>query len=317
MKLRGIDFGPVLDASGVRGFFGEGYWYHRWLRPFGLDFTGSTFVAKTTTLYHRAGNMMLDFDLIPVELKPKCIKVYFRKKMVLNAVGLSGPGAKELLEDGRWQERDQPFFLSFMSVAKTADERLEELRLFVQLLQRRHFRFKAKIGLQINFSCPNVAVHQNDLVKEVKESLFVARALDVPLMPKFNLLLTVHQAKEIADDPNCDALCLFNTIPWRGHPGIDWDGLFGVQESPLAEFGGGGLSGEPLMPLVRKWLGAAKLHIAKPINVGGGISHERDVDALHERGAASIFIGSVAMYRSWRVQSIIRRAHEVFAKGGC
>src|SRR3989338_1556485 len=59
MELRGVHFGPVLDASGVRGFFGEGYWHHRYCKPFGLRFDGATFVAKTTTLLPRAGNMPL------------------------------------------------------------------------------------------------------------------------------------------------------------------------------------------------------------------------------------------------------------------
>jgi len=50
MILRGIEFGNVFNASGARGFFGEGYVYHRLWRPFGLSYDGSTFVAKTTTL---------------------------------------------------------------------------------------------------------------------------------------------------------------------------------------------------------------------------------------------------------------------------
>ena len=48
MNQRVADFGPVWGASGVQGFFGEGYWFHRWVP--GLSFDGCTFVAKTTTL---------------------------------------------------------------------------------------------------------------------------------------------------------------------------------------------------------------------------------------------------------------------------
>jgi len=59
--MRGIDFGPVWGASGVLGFFGEGYWYHRYWKPFGLNFSGVTFVAKTTTLKERSGNMPLKY----------------------------------------------------------------------------------------------------------------------------------------------------------------------------------------------------------------------------------------------------------------
>ena len=48
MRLRNIDFGPVFGASGVQGFFGEGYLHHKFLRFLGLNFDGCTFVAKTT-----------------------------------------------------------------------------------------------------------------------------------------------------------------------------------------------------------------------------------------------------------------------------
>jgi len=259
--------------------------------------------------------MPLTSDFTPQETKPQCIQVYFRKAMVLNAVGLSGPGARALFDDGQWQEREKPFFLSFMSIGKTTDERLEELKLFIKLLRVKLYGFTAQIGLQINKSCPNVAVHDEDTVKEAKESLYIAQAADVPLMLKYNALLTVQDAHEIAKDPNCDALCVSNTIPWRAHPDIDWDGLFGVQESPLVHLGGGGLSGAPLMPLVRRWISAYQTPLIttqKPINAGGGILTPTDVDIVKEVGAASIFIGSVAILRGWRVQSIIRRAYEVF-----
>ena len=62
MKLRSIDFGHVMDASGVRGWFGDGYPFHRLVVPFGLKFTGSTFVAKTTTLEPHQGNITTRSD---------------------------------------------------------------------------------------------------------------------------------------------------------------------------------------------------------------------------------------------------------------
>ena len=93
MILRGIDFGHVMNASGARNFFGQGYWFHPWLKSFGLDYTGSTFVAKTTPFAPRAGHMPLSgISLQPVELMPKCIKVNMLRGAVLNAVSLSSPG---------------------------------------------------------------------------------------------------------------------------------------------------------------------------------------------------------------------------------
>lgn len=65
MKLCGIDFGNVLGASGVQGFFGEGYWFHKIWNSFGLSFAGMIFVAKTATLLPRKGNMPLTWHYTP------------------------------------------------------------------------------------------------------------------------------------------------------------------------------------------------------------------------------------------------------------
>ncbi|HYE59872.1 MAG TPA: hypothetical protein VEA18_01670, partial [Candidatus Kapabacteria bacterium] len=90
-------FGRVWDASGVRNFDGNAWWYHSFMP--GLDFSGATFVAKTTTIDPRKGNMPLKKDgITPRDLFPSCIKVYPRKGIALNAVGLSGHGAEALLK---------------------------------------------------------------------------------------------------------------------------------------------------------------------------------------------------------------------------
>src|SRR5271157_6436210 len=103
MKLRGIEFGNVFNASGARGFNGEGYWFHSLWRWFGLDYTGSTFTAKTTTLMLRPGNMPVDAKGRMLGWLPDCIVVKPWAGVALNAVGLSGPGILALVE--QWQKR--------------------------------------------------------------------------------------------------------------------------------------------------------------------------------------------------------------------
>src|SRR3989344_2132726 len=122
MKLRGIDFGNVWGASGVQGFFGEGYWFHK--LPFvGANFKGVTFVSKTATLYPRQGNMLLNKYYEPQEWFPS-----FVKGLALNAVGLSNPGLVLLLNAFAWQNRTEPFVISLMSLARTPAGRLEEFK---------------------------------------------------------------------------------------------------------------------------------------------------------------------------------------------
>lgn len=329
MELQGIDFGPVWDAAGVEGFYGEGYRFHKPWKRFGLQFDGCTFVAKTTTLLENPGYMPLETDgITPKELKPKCIKVYFKQGFTLNAVGLSGPGFNKLIfpyppvlekyQVPSWQDRVNPFFLSFMAKGggqENVQRRIEELESFVIKLKSSLSQFQTQIGLQINYSCPNIGIDPGVLIKEIEIGLKIASALGIPLVPKLNILVPPRAAKAIADNKYCDALCISNTIPWGKFPEkINWKGLFGTTESPLAQFGGGGLSGKPLLPLVCDWLHDAvfKEGIKKPINAGGGILSPEDVSTLRGCGASSVFIGSMAILRPWRVKETIERAYLEF-----
>ncbi len=314
MKI--VDFGRVWGASGVQGFFGEGYWFHHWLKPVGLDFSSATFVAKTTTLGPRLdpsqglGNMPLKEDWTPSEIFPKCIVVRPLQGLALNAVGLSGPGAKALFETGRWQSLRKPFFLSFMSVASTPQHRIEELREFVTMLKFFMSHFNSRFGLQINYSCPNVGLHTKELVDEVEEGLGIAYSLAVPIIPKFNVMLSVEAAARISKRQVCDGICVSNTIPWGQlkDAGIDSQEIFGTNVSPLEHLKGGGLSGRPLLPLLLRWIkDARKAGVKTHLNGGGGILSLRDAYSVLDAGADSVSLGSIAFLRPWRVRKIVEQ----------
>jgi dihydroorotate dehydrogenase len=310
MKLRGIDFGHVLDASGVRAWFGEGHSYHH-LVPANLSFLGSTFVAKTTTLNARAGNARMSTDGLKTKLWQDCVKVYWREGAVLNAFGLPGPGFAALLAQGRWQRLTKPFFLSFMAIEQSRDRHLDEVKAFVQMLKRERHNFLAPFGLQINFSCPNV--HPNETTTEFEKHLDEYATLGIPLMVKFSATTEVSDALRIAAHDACDGICISNSIPW-GTLGdqINWS-RFG-NESPLKKYGNGGLSGKPLLPIVEDWVRRARAGGYRgAINAGGGILKPRDVDRLVDAGADSVFIGSIAMLRPMRVQATIDHANRLYA----
>jgi dihydroorotate dehydrogenase len=311
MKLRGIDFGHVLDASGARSWFGDGYSFHRWVP--GLSFDGSTFVAKTTTLHPRRGNAVIRPDgLTPKIFGQRAVKINWWKGAVLNAFGLPGPGLKALLDSGRWQQIKEPFFLSFMAVEQSPKESLHEVQSFVRMLKKELPNFSAPVGMQVNFSCPNV--HPREHVTTFRHHLDEYQALDVPIMPKLSVNIPVDAAMAIEEHTNCDAICVSNSIPWGERSDrIDWKGIFG-DESPLKDFGGGGLSGGFLLPLVAEWIRNARSQgLKKPINAGGGILKPSDVDVLAEAGASSVFVGSIAILRGWRLQATIGHANRVFA----
>jgi len=320
MKLRGVEWGHVFNASGARGFAKEGYWFHALGRPLGLRYEGATFVTKTTTLMRRQGNMSLDDDHRPRSLAPSCVVVKPLSGVVLNAVGLSGPGAKTLI--ALWRRKYKSFgtshasarfVVSFMSVEKTAEDRITEAGSFVEslkpLVQAVGTDF---IALQVNLSCPNVGLDTSHLLDEATSVLDRARWLGIPTMVKLNALVPPHLAAKLAAHEVCDAIVCSNTIPWGQLPDrIDWGGLFGSEESPLSELGGGGLSGKPLLPIVEDWIRAARASgLHKPIVGGGGILSSGDADRLIDAGASAIELGSVSILRPWRVAGIIRHVNK-------
>lgn len=315
MKIGEANFSNCFLASGWLNFFRDGYWYDDWFRVLVPGFKAIdtiSFVAKTTTLDYRAGNMPLDKNFQPRELKPKCIKVYPFRGVILNAVGLSGPGAKILLDTGRWQKLIEPFFISFMAVGSSRTERIEETKRFVNLLFGYLDRFVTGVGLQINISCPSTEHGTRELADEAIIFLKIASDLGLPLDLKINTLVRNEIVREVQDSRLCDVLTISNTIPY-GSEGINWEKLFPHGQSPLKNLGGGGLSGKIILPLVLRRISELRsAGIRLPIKGSGGILHVRDVEAMKAAGANAIEIGSVLLLRPWRVKSIIEKAEEIF-----
>jgi dihydroorotate dehydrogenase len=225
-----------------------------------------------------------------------------------------------------------------MSVAGSKNNRIFEAEVFVDRLIAHADSFKAPFGLQVNLSCPNTGHDTAKIAEEAKELLEVfqfLREIDIPIVPKFNVLFPVEAVVGLQD--LCDAVCISNTIPWGKLPGdVDWINLFPGKKgeevdlmlfnaitdefayNPLKRRGiqGGGLSGKPLLPLVYKWVKQARTAgIDLPINAGGGILGPKDVDVLAEAGADSVFLGSIAILRGWRLSRTIKRAWRLL--GGC
>ncbi len=311
MKLRGIEFGNVLGASGVQGFFGEGYLFHHipFRKP---DFKDTTFVAKTATLLPRKGNVSLTRHFTLRNPFPRCIRVKLFREVMLNAVGLSNPGIAALLATEKWQEHVRPFWISIMSLAKTPKKRLEETRIMVDTIGFCKDDFKSAFGLQINLSCPNTEHDPGKLIGESSTVLDIASVLGVPLMPKYSIATApIEAVLELNDHPNCDAICVSNTLPF-GWQELDWEYLWGSNISPLAKLGGGGLSGKVLRPLVCEYITCLRdAGFIKPINGGGGILCTTDVTHYHHAGASSIFLGSVAALHPRRMTAIINQANNL------
>lgn len=314
-------FGPAWVGSGTLGFFGEGYRIHRLLRLLGLDFTDATFVGKTTTFPPNQGHMPLNARYEPVAFRPDCVWMDPIRGIGLNSVALSGPGFVALLETGRWQKITDPYFLSFMPLSKEAvsfDQMgyMEEALSFTRALQIHLPDFASRqVGLQLNISCPNVGANLADILSKASFLLEALGMLGLPIVVKLNLLVSPEAAAELACHPACAGLVISNTLPFGElMEKVSWRRYF-PNGSPLPKkYGGGGLSGTLLFPLVRAWVKEfRRIDTSTYLNAGGGIMHPDDVDTLADAGADSISFASVAVLRPWRVPHIIERAHKRFS----
>ena len=312
MELRGVRFRNVINASGARGFFGEGYAFHKFFRPFGLDYNGSTFVGKTTTLPATKGNMPLKDDFTPKEFKPKCIVVKLGHGSTLNAVGLSGPGSAALINCGYWQQFKESFFISWMSTDHDRQGRIDEFRAVLRQLIHYHSQFKAKFGLKINVSCPNVGLNTAILSNDVGAYLEAPELADLDWMPivfKFNLFAPVTVVAECAEHPRFSGACWANTTPWKDLPDDIKLKVFGSVTSPLSHLGGGGFSGPQMRPKLLEVAKEAKeIKFPKPIYFGTGIYSVDDAREVLAAGPqqSGISLGTISIHRPLSVQKIIR-----------
>jgi dihydroorotate dehydrogenase len=310
MKLRGIDFECVWNAAGARGFFGEGYWFHKLTRP---DFTGITFVSKTATKNARLGNKA-KYPSLRELIYPSWMRVKPFSCHTLNAMGLPNDGLDEYLREGKWQDRIDPFFISIAPspAADTPQRRLEEMKQMIDWLEECDGYFEGLFGLQINLSCPNTGEDPKTFVPEWARLLEAASQLRVPLVPKFSIASApIEAVMELKDNPNCDAICVSNTVPY------DWNGLgekiWGKKVSPLANLGGGGIAGPVLLPHVCDYITELRdKGFAKPINGGGGVFCINDINRMRIAGASGISLGTICMLRPWRIQPIVTYANKLW-----
>lgn len=311
LRLKGVEFRNVFVASGTLNFFGQGWRFHKLYRYIpGFSFNNATFIAKTGTYDRNEGCMKLNNDLQPVYFLPDCIKVYFLKGVVLNAVKLSNPGMRHLLWLNKWQELRENFFLSIMAIRATADLRLDETRKTINLLGKQNF--SAKFGLEINF-CPNIEHSAHKGARETIAILKIASELGVPLVVKVDILTGIDYIKEVADSGLADAFSCSNTLRWGAlSDKINWKKIFGNDISPLAKYGGGAMSGKYLLPLLVEWIYKTKGQVDVTLIAGGGILHKRDVKLLKKAGADAIALASTAIIRPHRVQGIIDYANALY-----
>jgi len=276
-----IDF---LMSSGALGFDGRGYPWERVLENIGLIQIPKNIAIVTKTLLfdHRKGNLRWykPWDAVKFlgengeVIKP--FSVLRNPELiygVVNAIGLTGPGILW------WVEHCYPVIQrqGLRVIVSITGEKKEDVLEMVRLLNK----LDAIIGIEFNASCPNTDP------LDVKNIVGIFR--EIKTLSRHPLLLKIGYAqpylKIVKELERIVEAVSINSVPWRF--------IFGDKPSPLAKYGGGGVSGKSAQSLT--WLMGREIIRETKIPVAGPVWDFDDISRLRNFGFSAVAFGSVML----------------------
>lgn len=277
-------------GSGAMGPNGRGYKHEQPLRLSGLlDLHLFTHRLKTITLPPRKGNYRW--------WKPwDCIRpIWENGKIVgtMNAFGLTNPGFEWFLPWITPYARDTSIPL-IVSIFSDAENSAEELGHMALKIERSRLPF---VAIEFNTSCPNTGhgVEKNveTIVRGVRA---IRRNCDLPL----GLKVAVGQDYEtILKEVEGEIQYLdINSVQWRI--------IFPDRISPLAKYGGGGVSGKIAQPYTWNLVENLVSITSVPV-IGPGMWKYGDLAQVRTLGAKAVSFASVFTFFPWRPTLYVRR----------
>jgi len=251
---------PVMTASGT---FSNGL---EATKIFDIERLGAI-VSKGTTLRPRPGNP-----------QPRTAET---PSGMLNTIGLQNIGVEALIRDVApiWATWRVPV------VVNIAGETAEE---FGELAARLD-RVPGVSGLELNISCPNVAVGGMLFGQDPKQAAAVTRTVlrktTLPVIVKLTPNVTdIVAVAEAVADAGADAICLINTV--RGMA-IDIR-----TRRPILSTVFGGLSGPAIKPIALRMVYQVAGAVDVPIVGCGGIRSGEDAVEFIMAGATAVEVGT-------------------------
>lgn len=209
---------------------------------------------------------------------------------VINAIGLTGPGIE------RWLQKDHPtiqrcgykviVFITGPEGGKGCVEMARKLNGLTNI-----------VGIEFNASCPNtdpVLLENAEMV--VSNCYAIKEVTEHPLLLKLSYVQPYLQiAKKV--EGIVEAISI-NTVPWKV--------IFGDKISPLAKYGGGGVSWKVAQPFIWKMISELARTTSIPI-IGATICEYEDIQRLKNLGASAYHFGTIFLPYPWRPTQYIRR----------
>lgn len=251
---------PVMTASGT---FSNGV---EFAKRFDVDALGAI-VSKGTTLRPRRGNP-----------QPRTVET---ASGMINSIGFQNVGAGRLIADVApvWERWDVPVLVNIMG------DTVEE---YGRLAQR-FDGVPGVAGLEVNVSCPNVAVGGMEFGQDPRMAADVVAEVRRHCSLPFAVKLTPSVADlrpivEAVDHAGADAITVANTVPAMA---IDIE-----RRRPVLATTFGGLSGPAIKPIALRNVYLAASATDLPVLASGGIMDGRDALEFIMAGASAVQVGT-------------------------
>jgi dihydroorotate dehydrogenase (NAD+) catalytic subunit len=286
----------ALGLSG-RGIFPYTLWpaYRRLLAA--VRDTGTTVLAKSATRHPRRGNF--------IPANPLTWKYIQRLPHggMLNAYGLTNDGAeagapaiKVALAAGfQVIPNLYPEFAKGTEVA--IRETLEATAIYQQALGADFW------ALELNYSCPNSAEEvRENVAQALKCSEAVRRQIpNLYLIAKISICHPYEFAQEL-ERLGVNAIHAINTIPYEIVFPPDR-----YPPSPLADAGGGGVSGGPAFAQAYAYNRELRKHVKLFLIMGCGVTSLEDVKKYRDIGADAVSLCTLALRNPKEAERIVRQ----------
>ncbi|MFC1651748.1 hypothetical protein ACFL24_01150 [Patescibacteria group bacterium] len=263
-----------MAASGALGYNGKGW---PWEKP--LCWIGVirpklfTVVTKTITFDPCKGNHPLQ-------------AVRFIKGGVINALGLGNPGIKKLIPMIKNTKLDL-----IVSIAGNPFELIP----MINELNKLNIR-----GIELNVSCPNTSedITAPKFIDRIKGRCECAKYHSKhPLILKLSPAQKYLTIARVIENIGIQAITI-NSVPW--------DYLYPDQESPLKEFGGGGVSGKTIQENTWEMVYGLSQEVSIPV-IGSSVWEYKDIFELLGLGAQGISFGSIFLKRPYDPTRFVTR----------